>query len=246
MSRASSISNANWASAMNSSLQSVSGRSWSTSSQANSKASTGGVSMSSSQWNREASELIRLLVLRGYTANQASNFARTKYAKLVKTQEQRLKMNQAVQRAKNAVKRAGGAVRNASARAGTAVVAAGIAAGQGGYRAVRAPNRGARRGFFGAMQRVQQYRANKQQVPVFTTKFAENIKKQGNARKQAFKNAVEAETRKKVANHNARVNAEVKKLITQFQTKAAKAETKKKSLLEKASFWGGKKGGIRF
>jgi hypothetical protein len=200
--------------------------------------------MSSSQWNREASELIRLLVLRGYTANQASNFARSSYAKLVTTQEQRLKMNQAVQSAKNAVKRAGGVVRNAGVRAGTTVVGAGIAAGKGAYFGVRAPNRGVRRGFFGAMQRVRQGQANRVRVQP-PGKFEKNIKAIEN-RARTKKNQLKSSLNAQFSVYEKRVNAEKTKEIEKLKQQYSRSIASRNDLKTKASFWGTKKTGVKF
>lgn len=183
-------------------------------------------------------------MLRGYSANQASNFARSKYAKLVKTQEQRLKMNQAVKRAKDAVKRAGGAVRNAGVRAGTAAAGAGILAGAGAYRGIRAPNRGVRRGFFGGMQGVQQYRANKQRTDRLHT-----------LSKNAYTKIQKAKTERnaRIAQAEAAFKAQEQKIRLQLAATTERAEAanamaakKKNVLAKKASFWGGLKGGVRF
>ena len=84
-----------------------------------------------------ADSLMSRYMERGFSPEQAANKVRSNLAKLVKTQEQRLKMNRAIEKVKNKTRRAG------------------MATG----RAARVPNKGVRRGLFGAMQRIQQFRA---------------------------------------------------------------------------------------
>ena len=86
-----------------------------------------------------AAELLMNKYMEGGRMNaaQAANRVVSNLNRLAKTQEQRLKIRRAVEKVKTKVK---------SARAATG-------------RAARVPNKGIRRGLFGMMQRVQQFRA---------------------------------------------------------------------------------------
>lgn len=127
--------------------------------------------------NEMARKIIAAYAARGITdTNKAAEMTYAELNKFAQKKGDRAKIYKAVMNAKksmkNAIKRTGGRVRNAAIAGGSAVGKGSVMAGKGGYVVARAPNRAVRRGFFGMMQRVQQFRADKVPQKNIFAKFA--------------------------------------------------------------------------
>lgn len=94
-------------------------------------------STTSSQYVNKMLKFQKMYQARGLSENAALNRVMANFTRAAKTQDQRLRIKRAFDKVKNKTRRAG------------------VATG----RAARVPNKGIRRGLFGAMQRMQQFRA---------------------------------------------------------------------------------------
>jgi hypothetical protein len=188
------------------------------------------------------------------TNNEAATMVEREEQKGSRTNAQKIKVKAMIQLAKQSVKAAGVRTGKAVKGAGIAVRNAGVATGKGAYFGIRAPNRGVRRGFFGAMQGIRQFRANKvrtnREAKLIEQKKAEifhlTSTTRGRVQNAQHRLSLALDEQRKLNRRVQQIENKYKNMIGAARTANTNANVKKQALQGKANSWGTKKTGVKF